>query len=54
MAELIDTMENIYGELAEIVYEQGMFRAYDGYELLAEAQDFDKLTTKLIRMGFRW
>ena len=54
MAELIDTMENIYGELAEIVYEHGQYRAYDGFELLAEADDFDKLTSKLYRMGFRF
>lgn len=54
MAELIDTMENIYGELAEIVFEHGMFRAYNGLEVLAEADDWDKVTTKMVRMGFRF
>lgn len=54
MAELIDTMENIDGELAEIVYEHGVFRAYDGFELLAESDNVDSVIRKLKRMGFTW
>lgn len=54
MMELIDTMENLNGELAEIVYEHGMFRAYEGYEMLAESDSVDSIVRYLKKLGFTW
>lgn len=54
MKELINSMDNFY-ETINIYYERGMFRAYyeDG-ELAAESLDYDRLTNKLFKAGFRW
>ena len=54
MPELLDTMTNAYGELAELVYEHGNYRAYEGFELLHEADDFDSLLAVMRKEGWRW
>lgn len=54
MLELIDTMENLYGELVEICFEHGIYKAFEGNEVLGEDTDFDRLTDKLYKMGFRF